>query len=324
MSETACLYNDRKGLVNRMLILISFTALILFFLAGMNMLRKGLISMAYSKIEDRLLLFTDHPLKAFLISIVFTGILQSSSAFMVIVIGFVSAGVLSFKRTIPMILGTNVGSTFTTEFIAIKMDILIWVLLIGGLLFFLTGRYPLKQLGTSFLGLGIIFFCISGFSHLAGPLTKLKTGADVLYHVNDSNWSALLIGMVLTAIIHSSSVCIGILMSFMNEGIIGLTQAMSVVLGSNIGTCITAVMAAVSGGYAAKQTAYAHVVFNVLGVALVLPFLTAATGFVEQLSPDPAQRIAHFSLLFNVVTALLFLPLTNLFYRLIHLLIPAK
>lgn len=155
-------------------------------------------------------------------------------------------------------------------------------------------------------------------------LTKLKTGADVLYHVNDSNWSALLIGMVLTAIIHSSSVCIGILMSFMNEGIIGLTQAMSVVLGSNIGTCITAVMAAVFGGYAAKQTAYAHVVFNVLGVALVLPFLTAATGFVEQLSPDPAQRIAHFSLLFNVVTALLFLPLTNLFYRLIHLLIPAK
>lgn len=128
MSATACLYNERKGLVNRMLILISFTALILFFLAGMNMLRKGLISMAYSKIEERLLLFTDHPLKAFLISIVFTGILQSSSAFMVIVIGFVSAGVLSFKRTIPMILGTNVGSTFTTEFIAIKMDILIWVL----------------------------------------------------------------------------------------------------------------------------------------------------------------------------------------------------
>ncbi|WP_369888230.1 Na/Pi symporter [Bacillus halotolerans] len=307
-----------------MLLLISFTALILFFLAGMNMLRKGLISLTYSKIEEQLLIFTDHPLKAFLISIVFTGFLQSSSAFMVIVIGFVSAGALSFKRTIPMILGTNVGSTFTTEFLAIKMDVLIWILLIGGLLFFLTGRYPFKQLGTSFLGLGIIFFCISGFSRLAEPLTQLKTGAGILHHVNDSNWSALLIGMVLTAIIHSSSVCIGILMSFMNEGVIGLAQAMSVVLGSNIGTCITAVMAAVSGGYAAKQTACAHVLFNIIGVAIVFPFLAAATGFVEQLSADPAQRIAHFSLLFNVVSALLFLPLTNLFYSFINLLIPAK
>lgn len=109
----------------------------------------------------------------------------------------------------------------------------------------------------------------------------------------------------------------------MNEGVIGLTQAMSVVLGSNIGTCITAVMAAVSGGYAAKQTACAHVLFNVIGVAIVFPFL-AATGFVEQLSADPAQRIAHFSLLFNVVSALLFLPLTNLFYSLIKWLIPVK
>ncbi|MCY8836923.1 Na/Pi symporter [Bacillus atrophaeus] len=307
-----------------MLVLISFTALILFFLAGMNMLRKGLISLTYSKIEERLLMFTDHPLKAFLISIVFTGFLQSSSAFMVIVIGFVSAGVLPFKRTIPMILGTNIGSTFTTEFLAVKMDVFIWVLLICGLLFTVTRKYPLKQIGTSFLGLGIIFFCISGFSRLAVPLTQLKAGAGVLQHLHDSSWSALLIGIILTAIIHSSSVCVGILMSFMNEGVIGLEQAMSVVLGSNIGTCITAVMAAVSGGYAAKQTAYAHVLFNVLGVMIVFPILSGITGYVAQLSPEPAQQIAHFSLLFNVVTALLFLPLANVFYRFINMLIPAK
>ena len=98
----------------RLIILILFTALILFLL-GMSLLRQ-VDRINVFKIEKSLLLFTDHPLKAFLISIVFTGFLQSSSAFMVIVIGFVSAGALSFKRTIPMILGTNVGSTFTTEF----------------------------------------------------------------------------------------------------------------------------------------------------------------------------------------------------------------
>lgn len=189
---------------------------------------------------------------------------------------------------------------------------------------FSDGQVSVQAAGNKLSRTRNYLFCISGFSRLAEPLTQLKTGAGILHHVNDSNWSALLIGMVLTAIIHSSSVCIGILMSFMNEGVIGLTQAMSVVLGSNIGTCITAVMAAVSGGYAAKQTACAHVLFNIIGVAIVFPFLAAATGFVEQLSADPAQRIAHFSLLFNVVSALLFLPLTNLFYSFIKLLIPAK
>lgn len=307
-----------------LMILILFTALILIFLLGMSLLRQGLIALTYSKIEKSLLLFTDHPLKAFLISIVFTGFLQSSSAFMVIVIGFVSAGALSFKRTIPMILGTNVGSTFTTEFLAIKMDVLIWVLFIGGLVFILIRKYPFRQIGISFLGLGIIFFCITCFSRLAVPLTEMKAGAEVLRHVNDSSWSALFIGMILTAIIHSSSVCIGILMSFMNKGVIGIEQAVSVVLGSNIGTCVTAVMAAVSGGYAARQTAGAHVVFNILGVLLVFPFLSASAGFTERLSDDPAQMIAHFSLLFNVVTALLFLPFTHLFYRLIDRLIPPK
>lgn len=106
--------------------------------------------------------------------------------------------------------------------------------------------------------------------------------------------------------IHSSSACVGILMSFMDQGVVGLTEAMSVVLGSNIGTCITAVMASFKGGAAARQTAYAHVLFNVIGVAAVYPLLSSITGFISGLSESPAQQIAHFSLLFNVVTSLLF------------------
>ncbi|SCA86822.1 Na/Pi cotransporter II-related [Bacillus glycinifermentans] len=303
---------------------ILFVFLIVLFLAGMSMLRRGLISLAFEEIEKRLLFFTDHPLKAFFVSIVFTGILQSSSAFMVIVIGFVSVGALSFKRSIPLILGTNIGSTFTTEFLAVKLEFLVVFLFALGALLLITRKSPFQNAGVSMIGLGVIFFCINGFSRLAVPLSRLDSGAYIVHLVEHSTINAFMIGTVLTAIIHSSSACIGILMSFMDQGVIGLTEAMSVVLGSNIGTCITAVMASVKGGTAARQTAYAHVVFNLIGAAAAYPALSSITGLISGLSESPAQQIAHFSLLFNVVTAVLFLPLTNVFHSFIMFLIPNR
>ncbi|NPC93366.1 Na/Pi symporter [Bacillus sp. WMMC1349] len=307
-----------------MFIFTLFLFFIIFFLTGMGMLRKGLFSLTFETIEKRLLFFTDHPLKAFLVSIIFTGILQSSSAFMVIVIGFVSVGALSFKRSIPLILGTNIGSTFTTEFLAIKLEFLIFALFTVGIVLWMARKHPYHHLGVSLIGLSIIFFCIHGFSHLAIPLSNLDSGAYIVHLVEHSSFYALIVGTLLTALIHSSSACVGILMSFMDQGVIGLTQAMSVVLGSNIGTCITAVMAAVKGGTAAKQTAYAHVIFNVIGVLAIYPILSSLTEFISSLSTSPAQQIAHFSLVFNIVTAVLFLPLTNLFHSFILFLFPKR
>ncbi|WP_353855190.1 Na/Pi symporter [Bacillus sp. Bos-x628] len=305
-----------------MIALIYFCALIFIFLWSMGLLRRGLIALTSSHIEKSLLVFTDHPLKAFLVSIVFTGVLQSSSAFMVIVIGFVSTGILTFKKSIPMILGTNIGSTFTTEFIAIEMDVFMWVLIATGLLLIIFGQRPFKHAGKSIFGLGMIFFCIQGFSKIAGMMTSQPEMMKFLEMMEHSNWTALLLGTIFTAIVHSSSVCIGILMGFMNEGTVALQEGISFVLGSNIGTCITAVMASISGGYAARQTAYAHVVFNVIGVLLCLPFLTMITEFVELLESSPAQQIAHFSLLFNTVSSLLFFPFLHPFYSLILFLLP--
>ncbi|WP_144532436.1 Na/Pi symporter [Bacillus pumilus] len=305
-----------------MMAIIYFCALIFIFLWSMGLLRKGLMALASSRIEKSLLLFTDHPVKAFLVSIIFTGILQSSSAFMVIVIGFVSTGILSFKKSIPMILGTNIGSTFTTEFIAIKMDVFMWVLILVGLICMILGRKSFRHAGKSIFGLGMIFFCIQGFSKIAGMMTSQPETLRFLEMMQHSDWTALLSGTIFTAIVHSSSVCIGILMGFMNEGTVGLQEGISFVLGSNIGTCITAVMAAISGGYAARQTAYAHVLFNVLGVLLCLPFLAMMTEFVALLANTPAQQIAHFSLLFNVASSLLFFPFIRPFHTLILCLLP--
>ena len=305
-----------------MMAIIYFCALIFIFLWSMGLLRKGLMALTSSRIEKSLLLFTDHPVKAFLVSIVFTGVLQSSSAFMVIVIGFVSTGILTFKKSIPMILGTNIGSTFTTEFIAIKMDVFMWVLIATGLVCIIFGQRSFRHAGKSLFGLGMIFFCIQGFSKIAGMMTSQPETLRFLEMMQHSDWTAILSGTILTAIVHSSSVCIGILMGFMNEGTVALQEGISFVLGSNVGTCITAVMAAISGGLAARQTAYAHVVFNVLGYYYARLSSTLLQQFVALLASSPAQQIAHFSLLFNVASSLLFFPFIRPFHAIILFLLP--
>ncbi|MFB8735205.1 Na/Pi symporter [Bacillus sp. SL00103] len=125
----------------------------------------GLMALASSRIEKSLLLFTDHPVKAFLVSIIFTGILKKVQRLWSS-IGFVSTGILSFKKSIPMILGTNIGSTFTTEFIAIKMDVFMWVLILAGLICITFGRKSFRHAGKSIFGLRMIFFVFKAFLKL--------------------------------------------------------------------------------------------------------------------------------------------------------------
>lgn len=159
-----------------MMILILFVLLIVLFLKGMSMLRKGLISLTFEKIEKRLLFFTDHPVKAFLVSIIFTGILQSSSAFMVIVIGFVSVGALSFKRSIPLILGTNIGSTFTTEFLAVKLEFLIFALLAAGAGSFHCRKIPFSASRRKHDRLGGYFFLYQRFQPACRAVVTARLG----------------------------------------------------------------------------------------------------------------------------------------------------
>lgn len=310
------MYSKGGGYIRQpMKLIILFISLIALFLWGMHLIRKGLISLASEKIEKSLLLFTDHPLKSFMVSIIFTGMLQSSSAFMVIAIGLISVGAVTFKQAIPMILGTNVGSTFTTQFLAFRLEYLILPLVLLGAVLLIKGNKQLKSTGTSLLGLGLIFLCIDSFSALAGPISNNELGAMLMQLANESIWHSFFFGVVFTAIIHSSSACISIIMGLMDGGIFPIINAFSVVLGSNVGTCITAVMASVQGGAAARQTSLTHVLFNVVGVLAVFPLMPFFLQAISFLSTNPAQQIAHFSLLFNLFTALLVLPFTGHIHR---------
>ncbi|MDR0138306.1 Na/Pi symporter [Metabacillus idriensis] len=294
-----------------------FLLYLIVFLAGMHLLKKGLSILSGHAMRDWIYACINHPVKAFIAGIIFTGILQSSSAVMVIVIGLVSAGVISFKQTIGIILGTNIGSTFTTQLITLDIGSLILPLFIIGLLCFIMGvvfkKEALIRMCAAFMGLGALFSAMSGFGRLAYPLSQLELVNELLLYTNEHSFAGVICGTLLTAIIHSSAATVGIIMSFLNADILTLSAGIAYVLGANIGTCITGWMAAAAANQEAKLTAYAHIWVNVIGAAAFYPFISLCSAAVQNLSSQPDLQLAHFSLIFNVISSLALLPFANAF-----------
>ncbi|OHR73906.1 hypothetical protein HMPREF3291_04790 [Bacillus sp. HMSC76G11] len=294
-----------------------FLLYLIVFLAGMHLLKKGLSILSGHAMRNWIYACINHPVKAFMAGIIFTGILQSSSAVMVIVIGLVSAGVISFKQTIGIILGTNIGSTFTTQLITLDIGSLILPLFIIGFLCFFMGvvlkKGALIRMCAAFMGLGALFSAMSGFGRLAYPLSQLELVNELLLYTNEHSFAGVISGTLLTAIIHSSAATVGIIMSFLNADILTLSAGIAYVLGANIGTCITGWMAAAAANQEAKLTAYAHIWVNVIGAAAFYPFISVCSAAVQNLSSQPDLQLAHFSLIFNVISSLALLPFANAF-----------
>ncbi|MRX55952.1 Na/Pi cotransporter family protein [Bacillus idriensis] len=294
-----------------------FLLYLIVFLAGMHLLKKGLSILSGHAMRNWIYACINHPVKAFMAGIIFTGILQSSSAVMVIVIGLVSAGVISFKQTIGIILGTNIGSTFTTQLITLDIGSLILPLFIIGFLCFFMGvvlkKEALIRMCAAFMGLGALFSAMSGFGRLAYPLSQLGLVNELLLYTNEHSFAGVISGTLLTAIIHSSAATVGIIMSFLNADILTLSAGIAYVLGANIGTCITGWMAAAAANQEAKLTAYAHIWVNVIGAAAFYPFISVCSAAVQNLSSQPDLQLAHFSLIFNVISSLALLPFANAF-----------
>jgi len=297
--------------------LLLFLLLIVIFFGGMAVLRSGLFNFSGYRMKKWLTYFTDTPIKGFFFGTIITAILQSSSAVMVITIGLIAAGNLTFRQSIGVILGSNVGTTATIEFLAISTESFILPFALLGAFLSLMRSIKIKSIGFSLFGLGMIFLAMEGFKHLAIPLSNLPLVQESISEMNDHTLYAILLGTIVTAIIQSSSAATGIVMSFLQADIISLGSAISFMLGANVGTCVTAIFAAIGGGKEAKLTSYAHVWLNIIGVIIFIPFLTLFTEFTMHLTSNVNQQLAHASVLFNLIVSLLFLPFVKPFSKFI-------
>ncbi|WP_339162836.1 Na/Pi symporter [Siminovitchia sp. FSL W7-1587] len=300
-----------------MLYICLFLLLAGCFLLGMTWMRIGLFHLSGSAMERWLRQVTATPLRSMLAGIAMTVVLQSSSAVTVIAVGLVSARILSFPQTIGIILGTNIGTTVTLEILSFNVTSLIIPFLVSGCLCQLFKSTKKRSIGFILLGIGIIFASMEGFGWLSGPLSDLKAAQGIIRKIELSVPFALIGGMILTAIIQSSTVVTGIAMSFLSTNTISLEAGILIMIGSNIGTCSTALLAGIGAGREARLTAYAHLWLNVLGGLLFIPFIETLAEWSRFLSDDPMTQLAHASVLFNVVCSLVVLPFSTQFGQLI-------
>lgn len=294
-----------------------FAVFLAIFLYGMTIMRIGLFNLTKNRIKIMIMKLTNTTLKGLLVGIVVTAIIQSSSAVMVITIGLVATGYLTFKQSIGIILGTNIGTTLTTEIITFNIDQFILPLLIIGALCFFIPKRQIFSIGALLFGLGCIFVAMNGFEQLAKPIYNIAIVQEILENTNTNHLYGIGVGTLFTAIIQSSTATTGIIMSFLKENLLNIDAGIAIVFGANIGTCITAYFASIASSKQAKLTAYTHIWLNLFGVVLFYPFIHALGSITQLLTSLEDVQLAHASLLFNVICSIIALPLAGLLEKFI-------
>ena len=283
----------------------------------MTIIRFGLFNLSANKLKTWLVKLTSTPLKGMLTGTFITALLQSSSAVMVITIGLISARIMTFPQSIGIILGTNIGTTFKTELITFDIDRILVPLAICGALLILFKNKKARSIGMLLFGIASVFTAMKGFELLAQPLTGMPFINKFILSMNDHIALSLLTGTVITSIIQSSTAMTGIAMGFLTAGLLHLDAGIAIVLGANIGTCITAVIASIGGGRESRLAAFAHVWLNVFGVLLFIPLIPFLTENANLLASQTDIQLAHISVIFNVASSIIVLPFATKFGEMI-------
>ncbi len=256
------------------------------FLFGINMMSDSLKKLAGSKMKMILEKTTNTPLKGIFVGILITGIIQSSSATSALVVGLVRAGLMTFPQAVGVIFGANIGTTITSVLIGLNIGhYAMPIMFVGSAMIFFVHKRKVQELGKTILGFGMLFFGLETMGGALKQLVQLPAFENMLLSVADHPILGVLVGVGTTAVIQSSSATIGILQQLYSTGGIPLIGAIAIVLGDNIGTTVTSVMASVGGTSAAKRTAGVHVLFNTIGTViffLLLKPYTQLIGFLAE------------------------------------------
>lgn len=306
------------------------------FIYGMNMMSDCLQKAAGEKMRTILALLTKNPVLGVLAGALTTAVLQSSSATTVMAIGFVSAGLMNLPQAISIIIGANIGTTMTAQIIAFKLsDYIYAIIFIGFMISFFTRNEKVKSIGQTIFAFGLLFLGIDTMGSVMKPLASSAVFTNMIEKVADVPILGVLTGTLMTLVVQSSSATIAVLQNFASQActdgfssIIGLAGAIPILLGDNIGTTITALLASIGQTKDARRTALAHCIFNISGCILFLFLLKPFTYAVEFISPKGpeieviSRQIANAHTMFNVIMTLIWIPLIGVMVKIVMTLIP--
>lgn len=305
------------------------------FLYGMNSMSDALQKAAGERMKRILGFLTKNPLMGALAGALVTAVLQSSSATTVMVIGFVSAGLMSLPQAISVIFGANIGTTMTAQLMAFKISNYIYpIIFIGFIMNFVFKKEKIRNVGMVIFSFGLLFEGIEVMGGVMKPLASSAIFVDLMGKVSEIPVLGVVLGAVMTLVVQSSSATIAVLQNFASQSgpdgihsVIGLAGAIPILFGDNIGTTITALLASIGQSKNAKRTAIAHSTFNITGTILFMFLIRPLAAFVEWISPKGdeldiiSRQIANAHTTFNVACTLIWLPLIPVMVKIVKFII---
>lgn len=297
------------------------------FLYGMQMMSSGLEAAAGNRMKNILEKLTANRVLGVLVGAGITAVIQSSSATTVMVVGFVNAGMMTLKQAVWIIMGANIGTTITGQLVALDVGAIAPLFAFVGVAMVVFLKKPqIHHYGSILAGLGVLFIGMDMMGSAMEPLREWPAFVNVVSTFSNP-LIGILVGAGFTAIIQSSSASVGILQALALSGVVTLDSAVYVLFGQNIGTCITAVLAAIGTSRNAKRTTIIHLMFNIFGTILftIICQFTPLVPFMQSLTPDnPAAQIANMHTLFNIVTTLILLPLGDYLVKIAMRILPDR
>ena len=327
---------NADGTIQWGMLIISLFGGLALFLFGMKQMSEGMKKTAGDKMRSILSALTDNRLIGMTVGAFVTMVIQSSSATTVMLVSFVQAQLMTFVQSLGVILGADIGTTITAQLIAFKLtDYALLMIAIGFFLTMFSNKDSTKYIGEAILGFGLLFFGMKLMSDAMKPLRTFLPFINMLRGL-ENPMLALIVGTIFTALIQSSSAFTGIIIVLAQQGLLTLDAGIPLVMGANIGTCITAGLASIGTSREAKRVALAHVLFKVGGVALFILWIpvfadiirwispvSSGTG-LEKLAAETPRQIANAHTIFNVSLAFIFLPFTTFFANTIIKIYPEK
>ena len=299
------------------------------FLFGIEFMGGGLKSIAGDKMRYYIEKYTSTPLKAILIGIVLTVLMQSSSASTAITISFVRAGLMTLNQAAGIVFGANIGTTFTTLLISLNLDqYTLYIVAVGALLLSFSKKKKVKYVGSIIFGFGMLFFGLSLMGDALAEIKELPQFEAVAISMSNNPLLSLGAGIILTALVQSSAATIAIIQKLYQAGAIDIYAAIPFMFGANIGTTITGILAALGGSLGARRTAGLHTLFNILRSIIGMLILTPYTHFILQLADkfnlSPMMQIAFANIIFSTLATICFTPFMQKMVKIVSKIIPGS
>jgi phosphate:Na+ symporter len=328
---------ETGGDLHLMTLLMGLAGGLALFLFGMEQMTQSLKSVAGGRMKAFLTRLTTNRWMGVVTGAFVTAVIQSSSVTTVLVVGFITSGIMSMSQSVGVIMGANIGTTITAQIIAFKVtEYSLLLIAVGFAFIFLGKRLVIRQYGTGIMGLGMIFLGMGIMGDAMAPLRSFQPFLDLMVRL-ESPAFGILAGAALTALVQSSSATTGIVIVMASQGLIALPAGIALIFGANIGTCVTAMFASIGKPREALRAAVVHVLFNVMGVLLWLSFIDQLAALVVWLSPRSAdlagmaklaaetpRQIANAHTIFNVTNTLLLVPFAPQFARVVQFLVPDR